>query len=192
MSIEEWASILKLADKWNFIEVKALAIRGIDDIPMLSALQKIVLYQTYDVDRRHLQSAYTALAVREEAITIDEGRQIGLETALQIARARELARAPVLSGKKVGNPPSPVKCAGVELQALINQIFQLSSPGSASKHTAQMPPGSGTSMDTSQTQSTQTNSGPSASNPPQGRSIGPSIVEHILNRKCRNGSRGPF
>ena len=183
MSIEEWASILKLADKWKFTEVKALAVRGIDDIPMISALEKIVLYQTYNVDQSHLRSAYTALTVREEAITIDEGRQIGLETALQIARARELARAPVFSGKKVGNPPSPVNLTGVELQAHINQIFQVSSPGSASEHTAQMPPDNGTSStDTSQTQSTQTNSGSSASNPTQGRLIGPSFVEHILNR----------
>lgn len=180
MSIEEWASILKLADKWKFTEVKALAVRGIDDIPMISALEKIVLYQTYNVDQSHLRSAYTALTVREEPITIDEGRQIGLETALQIARARELARAPVFSGKKVGNPPSPVNLRGVELQALINQIFQLSSPGSASEHTAQTPPGSGISPNTSQTQSTQT--GSSASNPTQGRLVGPSFVEHILNR----------
>ena len=189
MNIEEWTSILKLAQQWNFTEVKALALRGLENIP-IPDIQKIVLYQTYNVDRSRLQDAYTALTIRDEAITIDEGREVGLETALQIAQAREIVRASVFSGRQAGNPRSLANLAGLELQILINKVFRLSSPGVASGYTTQRPTSDGTSTnprDTSQTQSTQTNSGYSASNPPQGRLIGASSVEHFPNRCCRNG-----
>ncbi|KAH9067769.1 hypothetical protein EDB87DRAFT_1585278 [Lactarius vividus] len=169
-NIEEWTSILKLAHEWNFIEVKELAIRGLESL-QIPALQKVVLYQTYGVDRNRLQTAYTALTVRDEPITIEEGLKLGLETALQIARAREVARAPVFSGRRVGNPRSPVNLADAELHTIINDIFQLTSPDE-SGHTTQMPTDGGThnnAQDTSQTGSTaQTNSGSSASNTSQG------------------------
>ena len=184
MNIEEWTYILKLAQQWNFSEVKALALRGLESI-RIPDIQKIVIYQTYNVDRSRLQDAYTALTVRDEAITIDEGREVGLETALQIAQAREIARASVFSGRQAGNPRSPANFAGLELQALINKVFRISSPGLASGYTAQRPTGDGTSTnprDTSPTQSTQTNSGYSTSNSRLGRLIGASSVGQFLNR----------
>jgi hypothetical protein len=149
-SIEEWTSILKLAHQWDFIEVKELAIRGLQALP-IPALQKIVLYQTYGVDRNLLQAAFTTLIIRDEPIAIEEGRELGLETAMQVTLARETARAP----RRVGNPRSPVNLAGVELDALINSIF-LSTPGAADGHTT----------NTSQTPAsgetgTQTNTSPS-------------------------------
>ncbi|KAF8271076.1 hypothetical protein EI94DRAFT_632902 [Lactarius quietus] len=172
VSIEEWTSILKLAHEWNFSEVKELALRGLESIP-IPAIQKIVLYQTYNVDRNRLQTAYTALTVRDEAITIDEGREVGLETALQLAYAREMARAPVFSGRKAGNPRSPVNLAGDELQVLVNKAFRLSSPGAGSENATQMPAGSGISTNASQTQSTQTNFRSSASPHSQGTGVLP-------------------
>jgi hypothetical protein len=127
-TIEEWTSILKLAHQWDFIEVKALAIRELENL-RIPALQKIVIYQTYGVDRKYLQAAFTALAVRDEPISVEEGRELGLETALQLARAREAARAP---NKRSGNPRSPVNIAGSDLDALMRDIFQLSPPEVAS------------------------------------------------------------
>jgi len=135
-SVEEWSSILKLAHQWGFVEVKAFALRELEqhEIP---ALQKILLYHAHDIDRDLLQAAYAALTARDEPISFDEGLQLGLETALQLARAREIARAPVFSGnRKSGNPRSPVTLAGVELDALIKDLFQLSTPGP----TAERPP----------------------------------------------------
>jgi hypothetical protein len=129
-SIEEWTSILKLAHLWDFIEVKELAIRGMEGL-RIPALQKIALYQTYGVDRNLLQAAFTALTVRDEPIAVEEGRELGLETALQITLARETARAP----RRVGNPRSPVNIAGAELDAIINSIFSLSSSGAADGNT---------------------------------------------------------
>jgi hypothetical protein len=144
-NVEEWSSILKLAHQWDFTEVKALALRELEQLE-IPALQKIILYHTHVIDRNLLQEAYTTLTVRDGPITIEEGRELGLETALQLARAREIARAPVFSGKKSGAPRSPVNLAGVELDSLIQNLFNLSSPSEVPERppTPQTPTGRGT------------------------------------------------
>jgi len=94
----------------------------------MPALDKIILYHTHDIDRNLLQAAYTALTVRDEPITIEEGYALGLETALRLAHAREIARTPVFSGKKAGTARSPINISGSELDSLINRLFNLSLP----------------------------------------------------------------
>lgn len=125
-SVEEWTSVLKLAHQWDFIEVKALAIRELENLP-IPPVQKIVLYQKYVIDRNLLKHALTTLTIRDEPVTIEEGREISLETALDLAKAREIARSPVFSGKKSGNPRSPINLAGAELDVVIKDIFHLPS-----------------------------------------------------------------
>ncbi|KAF8271087.1 hypothetical protein EI94DRAFT_1556919, partial [Lactarius quietus] len=124
-NVDEWTSILKLAHKWEFVEVKALALRELEQLE-IPALQKIITYHDHDVDRNLLHKAYTDLAIRDDPITIEEGRLLGLETALLLARAREFARAPVFSGKKSGLPRSSVNLSEGELNTLIQDIFHLS------------------------------------------------------------------
>jgi hypothetical protein len=121
---------LKLAHEWDFVEVKALAVRELQNIT-IPPLQKIVTYQKYAIDRNLLTPALTALTIRDEPITIEEGRELSLETALLLAKAREMARSPVFSGKKSGNPRSPVALAGVELDAVIKDVFSLPPPSPA-------------------------------------------------------------
>lgn len=117
--VEEWTSILKLAHLWEFTGVKTLALRELEGLK-IPPLEKIIMYHSYAVDRNLLQAAYIAMTVRAEPITIEEGRELGLETALQIARARELARAS--GGKK---SPSPISLPAAELDVLIRDLFQL-------------------------------------------------------------------
>ncbi|KAI0300450.1 hypothetical protein B0F90DRAFT_1629697 [Multifurca ochricompacta] len=118
-NVEEWTSILKLSHQWDFIEVKTLALRELEQLE-IPPLRKIVIYHSYAVDRSLLQAAYAALTIREEPITIEEGRELGLETALQLARAREIVRASVPGGKGAGgNQNSLANAAGIELEALI-------------------------------------------------------------------------
>ena len=124
-TVKEWASILKLAHKWYFIEVKAFALRELERLE-IPALDKIILYHTHDVNRNLLQAAYAALTVRDESITIEEGRQLGLETSLRLAHAREIARAPVLSGKRPGAARSPINIADSDLDMVIKRLFNLS------------------------------------------------------------------
>lgn len=135
-----------------------MAIRELQNLS-IPPLQKIALYQKYAVDRNLLQPAFTALTTRDEPIGFDEGRELGLETSLQIARAREIARAPVFSGKKSGNPRSPVNLAGVELDALVKDVFHLS-PSTGTPPTSQSSTGQGASTSGRETPqfSTQTSS----------------------------------
>ncbi|KAI0254405.1 hypothetical protein BJV78DRAFT_1121158 [Lactifluus subvellereus] len=126
---EEWTSILRLAHQWEFVEVKSLALRELERLE-IPPLRKIVIYHSYAIDRNLLQAAYTALTVRDGPITIEEGRELGLETALQLARARELARAPS-GGAKSGHPQSLVNVAGAGLDALIRDLFHLPPPDQA-------------------------------------------------------------
>jgi hypothetical protein len=132
--VEEWSSILKLAHKWDFVEVQAFALRELEQLEM-PALDKIILYHTHDINRNLLQAAYTAMTVRDEPINIDEGYQLGLETALRFAQAREMARAPVFSGRKAGTARSSINIAGPELDTLINQLFNLSLPDASNAST---------------------------------------------------------
>jgi hypothetical protein len=125
--VEEWTSILKLAHLWEFTGVKTLALRELERLE-IPPLKKIIMYHSYAVDRDLLQAAYIALTVRPEPITIEEGRELGLETALQLARARELARAS--GGKK---SPSPINLPPAELDVLIRDLFQLPDEGSGSR-----------------------------------------------------------
>lgn len=141
-----WTSILKLAHQWNFIEVKALAVRELENL-QIPPLSKIVLYQTYAIDRKLLKPALTALTMRDEPLTIEEGRELSLETALELAKAREIARAPVFNSKKSG-PRSPVNLDGVELDALIKDIFRLPSSTEPEPSRPQASTGRGTPQPT--------------------------------------------
>jgi len=126
-SIEEWTSILKLAHQWNFVGVKELALRELERLE-IPPLRKIVVYQSYGVDRRLLLEAYTALTTRDKPMTIEEGHELGLETVIQLARAREIVRAPAAGGKRLKDAHSSVNVAGAELDGLIRDLFQLPLP----------------------------------------------------------------
>jgi hypothetical protein len=58
--------------------------------------------------------------VRDEPITVEEGHQLGLRAALELARGRELARADSRELARAGMPP------GCNIDALIQNVFQLS------------------------------------------------------------------
>jgi hypothetical protein len=80
--------ILKLAHKWQFPEVKNLAVREIEK-KTLDDVQKIVLYHEYGIDHLLLVPAYTSLCTRHEPITVGEGILLGLRTAIALVTARE-------------------------------------------------------------------------------------------------------
>jgi hypothetical protein len=126
-STEEWTSILRLAHRWEFVEVKSLALRELERLE-IPPLQKIVIYHSYAIDRSLLRTAYTALTIRDEPITLEEGRELGLETVLQLARARELARAPPSGGERSGHSQSLANVTGAGLDALIRDLFHLPPP----------------------------------------------------------------
>ena len=140
---------MTLAHQWGFSEVKALAIRELEN-HSIPPLRKIVLYQKYEIDRKLLKPSLTALTIRDEPLAYEEGREIGLETAMDLAKAREIARSPVFSGKKSGNPRSPVNLAGAELDVLIKDIFHLPSSAEADPSTSSQSSTSPASRDNTQ------------------------------------------
>jgi len=187
-SVEEWTSVLKLAHQWDFIEVKALAIRELENLS-IPPVPKIVLYQKYAIDRNLLKNGLTALTIRDEPLTIAEGREIGLETALDLAKAREIARTPVF--KKPGNPRSPVNLAGVELDVVITDIFHLpSSTGPDPSTSSQSSTGRDNTQHNTQTGGTGSNSHQSTEGSTSHTNGASSGFNHILNGIAKSGLNG--
>ncbi|KAF8190893.1 hypothetical protein BJ912DRAFT_316196 [Pholiota molesta] len=89
---EDWASILTLAHRWGFPEVKSLAVRELER-KELPDVKRIKLYHDTAVDRALLVPRYAALCARDAPLSLAEGRDLGMETTLMIARGREEARA---------------------------------------------------------------------------------------------------
>lgn len=130
-NVDEWSSILKLSYEWKFAEVKRLACRYLERFE-IDPIQKIELYQLYELDKRLLIPSYIALINRQEPLSIAEGRRLSLETALLIATARECARGkPMETGRHSPTVASVNKETMVEI---IKEVFSLanSSPSSPS------------------------------------------------------------
>lgn len=122
-NIQKWVSILKLAVKWGFSQVTALAIEHLErkDIP---DVQKIVLYTTYGVDKGLLAPALLALVKREDPLSFGEGRELGLETALGISRAREQARGKEKKDKGVKfRASADISTSDDEIKQLVQNVL---------------------------------------------------------------------
>ncbi|KAF8161496.1 hypothetical protein B0H34DRAFT_701175 [Crassisporium funariophilum] len=91
--VEDWRCILNLADKWDFNEVKELAVRELHKKNSLSIVEKMALYAKYKVDSRHLVPLYAALCARDTALTLEESRILGIEATVLVSSARERLRA---------------------------------------------------------------------------------------------------
>ncbi|KAI8978255.1 hypothetical protein BD414DRAFT_377913, partial [Trametes punicea] len=121
-TLEDWVAILKLAFDWRFGEVKKLCTRELEKFE-IPPVQKIELYQMYELDRKLLIPSYMALCVRAEPLSLKEGRQLGLETSLLLATARECARGkPLANG---GRSPTAADLEEEDMVSIIKEIFGL-------------------------------------------------------------------
>ncbi|KAI0087119.1 hypothetical protein BDY19DRAFT_301400 [Irpex rosettiformis] len=121
-NVDEWSSILKLSYDWKFAEVKRLSSRYLEQFD-IDPIQKIELYQMYEIDKRLLIPSYMALINRQEPLSIIEGRRLSLETALMIATARECARGkPLESGK---HSPTVASVNRESMVEIIKDVFGL-------------------------------------------------------------------
>ena len=129
--------------------MKALAVRKLQFLT-IDPIQKILLYRKHAVHRVHLQEALTELTIREKPINADEGRELGLETLVQLADARERARAPLspTPSPSLGNgyPRPPVTHTGARLDDVIKDAFNLT----PSSTVPQIPTGRNTRADSTQ------------------------------------------
>ncbi|KAJ7876096.1 hypothetical protein B0H14DRAFT_2283410, partial [Mycena olivaceomarginata] len=89
LSKDEWVSVLKLANLWDFIEVRNFAIEKLTLYAgSLDCIERILFARQFDVSA-WLQSGYVELAQRKAFISSKEAEKIGWETALQICELRE-------------------------------------------------------------------------------------------------------
>jgi hypothetical protein len=131
-TVEQWEWILDLADRWKFTEVKNLAVRELEklEIPLVD---RITIYQDYDVGEEHLMPRYAELCKRDEEIDVDIGERIGWKVALRLQNARERALRRELGGKT----PSPADVDTAEMLVIIGNSLGGSTPRSEPpSHTA--------------------------------------------------------
>lgn len=86
---EEWASVLELAYKWQFDAVCELAADKLAQVASL--VDQVVLGRKYGLEKM-LLSARVRLCEREEHISLEEGRRLGLDECIIIGEVRQKAR----------------------------------------------------------------------------------------------------
>ncbi|TFK71240.1 hypothetical protein BDN72DRAFT_765342, partial [Pluteus cervinus] len=84
-SVEEWTSVLNVAHTLEFRTVEALALAQIE--PLASAVDKIVLGQEYDLPQWTTAGCMN-LCQREDPISRDEGRRLGVDIVTDISIIR--------------------------------------------------------------------------------------------------------
>jgi hypothetical protein len=114
--------ILDLSIRWEFSEIKNLAIRELEKKEIPDS-KRIKLYDAYQLDKNILIPRYAALCERDAYLTLEEGEDIGLETALMIAAAREEVRASRLAAGS--RSPLSLTVRGAELHDLVRKVFQI-------------------------------------------------------------------
>jgi hypothetical protein len=124
-SVEDWSRILHLANTWRFHEVKSLCVRELQRLEMPS-VDRIQLYQNFEVDQTLLIPCYAEVCSRETALTVHEGEQLGMKTAMLLMQARERARA-----RDGARSPLPADIRSQQVVSLVEEMFGISSPPSA-------------------------------------------------------------
>jgi hypothetical protein len=82
----EWASILTIADKWEFKSIRDRAIEELDELG--TALDKIVYGKKFGVSR-WLEAAYIEICERAVPLTEEEGERMEAKDIVRIASTRE-------------------------------------------------------------------------------------------------------
>lgn len=87
-SIEEWASILRLAHIWQCDEIRDLAFRELDklDVPHV---ERVLLTTRYDAHAEWREKALEDLSKRPKQLSLDEGKLLGIELTVHVAQLRE-------------------------------------------------------------------------------------------------------
>ncbi|KII86835.1 hypothetical protein PLICRDRAFT_113856 [Plicaturopsis crispa FD-325 SS-3] len=122
--VDDWVAILRLANEWQFVEVKRLAIRKLEKLD-LDPVQKIVLYRAHNIDSSYLVDAFSALCRRDTLLPLSDCEKLGMPTFLQISEARERARGQCEGGVY---SPTAANLEPEELQSVVCGVFNIPSP----------------------------------------------------------------
>ncbi|KAH9485700.1 hypothetical protein JR316_0002612 [Psilocybe cubensis] len=83
-TVSGWTSILALGQKWQMIQIKALAIQKLG--PLTTAVEKIAIAKKYSFGSNHewLLPAYTELCSRRSPLTLEEAEELDLPTVIKV------------------------------------------------------------------------------------------------------------
>lgn len=116
-TVEKWVEILALARKWEFERVGRLCVMMLEILP-ISSVEKIRIFQAHHLDRSRLAESFEELTLRPEPLTVEEGHKLGMETTIQIARARELS-----CGFDPNTKLSTAQVSNSEIRSVIQEVF---------------------------------------------------------------------
>ncbi|KAF8650090.1 hypothetical protein AX16_005416 [Volvariella volvacea WC 439] len=88
-TVEEWTSILTLADRWKFASIRELAIKEI--VRIGTPVDKILLGEKFS-NGELLRSGYYDITMRDQALEKEEGDKLGMEKVVKIAGVRQKIR----------------------------------------------------------------------------------------------------
>ncbi|KAJ3827046.1 hypothetical protein F5878DRAFT_248054 [Lentinula raphanica] len=88
-TVDEWQSVLKLSSQWDFDSLRKLAIKHIGCVA--SSADLVLLGHKYDVSE-WLLPHYISLCSRDEPLTLQEGRKLGVDTVITINQIRSQIR----------------------------------------------------------------------------------------------------
>ncbi|KAJ7593791.1 hypothetical protein C8J56DRAFT_421270 [Mycena floridula] len=118
---EDWTAILDLAHHWGFAQVKDFAIRELEKKLDIPVVDRLVIYQYYEVDKALLLPYYEALCLRDEPLSYEEGSALEMRTTINIAAAREFARFSVSEN----GTRQPTTANREELEGLLREMFDI-------------------------------------------------------------------
>ncbi|KAG6893515.1 hypothetical protein C0992_009699, partial [Termitomyces sp. T32_za158] len=121
-TVEDWTTILELSQKWDFGEVRNLAIRELEKLT-IPLIERITLYQRFKVDRDLLIPLYGILCRRPEALNEEESEAIGMKTTVLIFRVREQLRAQPSNG---GMSPLPSQVDDTHIHHILRSLLDAS------------------------------------------------------------------
>ncbi|KAI0308465.1 hypothetical protein OF83DRAFT_1073376 [Amylostereum chailletii] len=108
LTVDEWMSVLKLANMWCLDGLRKIAIEKAEDIVEgYDSVQKILLGRHYTV-ARWMIDGYEDLGMRAEMISDEEREMLGLETYFGLVKLREQSwvhRSTASSANRAQTPP---------------------------------------------------------------------------------------
>jgi hypothetical protein len=120
-TLPEWISILQLATRWLFDDIRNLAIRELANFDDIEPVQKVAIALQNDIPE-WLHPSYMALCERPNPLTVEEARKLGVEVVAQLARAREIFRDNRYRYKR-----------DVDLSNIVSEVFGTSPPNEDDK-----------------------------------------------------------
>jgi len=130
-NIDTWKSILHLAHKLDFKQVKELAIRELHMKKELPLAEKMALYQNHQVDARHLVPLFAELCSRDTPLTLEESKILGPDSTFLVYSARESLRAQPSDG---GRSPLPSGLENKDVYIAIEEFLGMDHGSTSAFH----------------------------------------------------------